>query len=599
MSFVRAASGWFLALAVGIHAQSLSIPDAEALYAPTPQRLSAIHASAQRDGWAPQSAALRSAAIRAYEREKLAAAQAWLNAYRWSALFGQTEAEFVPRWAQAVQGMKVAHANMARRYEGRQRPLAASVTPALQAWMFGHAEFSAEFLSLLSPVDFLPRVFEILAELHARDPAQFKTYRSLAIAIAIVYDVPAPPDWPHGQVSSEALPRLFPAPADAFTWWIKQDQRGRTYHRLARLGAAELKFVIDTVVPFNELEWVQGAANLPLNQLARGYTMVRYRTDRLANQQMNWAARTYTLREILATGGICSDQAFFAAQVGKARGVPTLFIHGAGNDGRHAWFGYLDGDQKWQLNAGRYEEQRFVTGHARDSQTWREFSDHDLEFLSARFRELPSFQQSHVHEVFAAEYLALGNAPAAGVAARKAVNFERRNQNAWELLISAARTEGRDAKTIENLMREAALAFQQHRDIETQYVSRVAESLRARGERSAADAEVSRNATKNKSGRGDLTVQQGRDIVQRAMATQPLSEQVKAYNSVVDLYGRDAGIGFFDEVVVGFVRHLLQLNQKAEAIKAVDRARRALKIEPKSQLATELERLDRVVKTSK
>src|SRR5687767_6067900 len=87
-----------LALSAALGAQPAPISDAEALSPPTPQRLSAVHAAAQRDGWAPQSAMLRSAAFRAYEREKLPAAEAWLNAYRWSALLGQTEAEFLPRW---------------------------------------------------------------------------------------------------------------------------------------------------------------------------------------------------------------------------------------------------------------------------------------------------------------------------------------------------------------------------------------------------------------------------------------------------------------------------------------------------------------------
>jgi hypothetical protein len=314
---------------------------------------------------------------------------------------------------------------------------------------------------------------------------------------------------------------------------------------------------------------------------------------------MTWTGRTYKLSEILSDGGICSDQAFFATQIGKARGVPTLFIYGAGNDGRHAWFGFLDGGQKWHLDAGRYAEQRFITGYARDPQTWREFSDHELQFLSERFRELPSFKQSRAHEVFAAEYLLQGNAPAAGAAARKAVNYERRNQNGWEILIGAARAEGREPKTIESLLREAALAFQRFPDLEAHYVNRVAESLRARGETSAADAEVRRIANKHKSGRGDLSVQQARDIVRRAIDTQPLAEQIRAYNSVVDTYGRGAGIGFFDEIVPGFVGHLVQLNQRAEAVRAVDRARRSLKVEPNSQLAAEFERLERAVKGAK
>jgi len=438
-----------------------------------------------------------------------------------------------------------------------------------------------------------------LNDLHRADPPRFRSHANLALAIAVVYDVPPPPAWPHGQVTAEALPRKFPAPLEAFAWWIKQDQAGRTLHKLARLTAAELKFVVDTPASLAELEWAQRTADFPLGQLAHAYTMVRYRQDRLANNTPIWPGPTYRLHEILAAGGICADQAYFATQVGKARAVPTLLFYGAGTDSRHAWFGFLDAGQKWRLDAGRYAEQRFVTGYARDPQTWRVFSDHELQFLSQRFRELPAFAQSRVQATFAAEYLALGKASAAGAAARRAVNFERRNQAAWETLVAAARQEGRDAKTVENLLREAALAFQLFPDLEAQYVNRVADSLRARGETSAAEAEVSRIARKNRSERRDLSVQQARDIVHRAMSTQPLAEQIDSYNTVIDRYGRGAGIGFFDEVVVGFAEHLLQLNQRGEALKAVERARRALKVEPNSQLASELEKLTKLVRESK
>ncbi|MEO6244878.1 MAG: hypothetical protein ABIQ12_05540, partial [Opitutaceae bacterium] len=123
---------------------------------------------------------------------------------------------------------------------------------------------------------------------------------------------------------------------------------------------------------------------------------------------------------------------------------------------------------------------------------------------------------------------------------------------------------------------------------------------RSRGETSAAEAEVRRIANKGKiTGRSDVSVQQARDIVRRAIATQPLAEQIRAYNSAVDTYGRGAGIGFFDEVVAGFAEHLLQLNQRAEAARAIERARGALKVEPNSQLATEFSRLSEAVKGAK
>lgn len=599
MTRVATVFGFWVLLLAPLWGAPASIPEAEVLTVPGASRLGALHAAAQRDGWWPQRAALQAAAIRAYERDRLPAAEAWLNLLHWAEVFGETEAEFIPRWAEAVQSGRVGHANMPTQYATRARPLAASLSPALQAWLIGNAPFSAEFFELLSPVDRLPRVFEILDELFRADAAKFKAYANLALAIALVYDVPPPPFWPHAQVTAEALPRQFPDAAAAFGWWTRQDQQGRTFHRLARLGADELKFVVDSVAPFAELEWVQGACDLPLAQLPRAYALVRYRNDRIAKPQPIWPGQTYALRDILAAGGICADQAYFAAMAGKARGVPTLIFAGAGNDGRHAWFGYLDAGRKWHLDAGRYAEQRFVTGFARDPQTWREFSDHELQFLTERFRELPSFRQSHAHEAFAAEYLAADNAAAAAAAARKAVNYERRNQNGWELLVAAARQEGRDTKTIENLWREAALAFQRYPDLEAAYVNRVAESLRARGETSAADAEVRRIANKNHAGRNDLSILQARDIVRRVLETQPLAEQIRTFNTVVDTYGRGAGMGFFDEVVAGFIEHLLQRNQKAEASRAVERARRTLKVEPGSQLAVEFEALSKRIKDAK
>jgi hypothetical protein len=573
--------------------------EVEALQPPTRMHLQTVQAAAQREGWAPQTGGLRRTAFRAYERDRLPAAEAWLDLARWSDLFGRSEDDFVAGWINAVNAAKVGHANLPTRFETRRRPLGARVSPDLQAWLLGTPAFATEFWAQLSPVDFVPRVFEILDELHRADPVRFKRYASLALAIALVYDVPPPPSWPHGQVSPTALPRKLPAPAEAFAWWTRQDAAGRTLHPLARLGADELKFVVDTPATFKELEWAQSIVDLPLAQLARAYTMVRYRKDRYANNQAYWPGRSYQLHEILGAGGICADQAYFATQIGKARAVPTLIFYGTGNDGRHAWFGFLGPGQKWQLDAGRYAEQRFVTGYARDPQTWGVLSDHELQFMAERFHALPSYLQSRLHAGFAAEYLAMGQGKAAGVAARKAVSFEKRNVRAWETLVAAARLEGRDARTVENLLREATLAFQLQPDLEAQFANRVAASLRARGETSAAEEEERRIARKNKSGRGDLSVRQAREALLRAIATQPLAGQLRAYQAAVDTYGRGAGIGFFDEVVVGFAEHLLQINQPAEALKAVDRARRTLRVEPHSQLAEEIDSLTKRIREAK
>jgi len=573
----------------GASAQSF-IPESEALALPTPARLAAIQAAAQKDGWAAQKMPIHALAQSAYEREKLPSAAAWIHVCYWAALFGENESDFVPAWIRAVEAAHVGHTNMAKRYASPRQPLGRWVAPNCQAWLMGNVDFSDQFFSLIQPVDYLPQVFRILDALYGDDPARFKKFANLALAIAVVYDIPPPPDWPHQQVPADVLPRRWPDPLEAFKWWTHEDQLGHTYHHLAQLRAEELKFVVDAAASFNELDWSQHVVDYPLAQLPRAYSMIHYRRDRAANQTLDWPGKSYALSAILGAGGICVDQAYFATEVGKARGVPTLFFHGAGDDGRHAWFGFLDGDQHWQLDAGRYAEQRYVTGFARDPQTWLEISDHELKFLAERFHALPSFRQSRVHAEFAADYLANGNAAAAAAAARKAVNYERRNQPAWETLVAAEARLAPDPKRREGTLREAIRAFEDYPELEVYYSNRLSESLRARGEISAADFEQSRIARKYELNRSDLSVQEARDSLMRSFNSQTVAGQIRAYNLVLEKYGRDEGVIFFDQIVVPFIEHLTQLGERSEALHAAERARNTLKVSPGSQLEKEFDR---------
>lgn len=585
-------------LALARASAQTAIPEAESLQVPTANRLAQIAADAMRTGWAAQKEGLHQAAKRAYDRDRLAAAEAWLNAYKWSVIFAMNEQEWTPRWIRAVEQAGVNHANMPRTYQVRSQPLAAELAPESQAWLFGNVDFSAKFFALLQPVDCLPQVLRILNRLYLWAPERFKAYPDLALAIAVVYDVPAPPDWPHAQVTAASLPRGWPAPTTAFDWWVRQDQAGRTYFRLNRLPADELKFVVDATASFDDLEWTQAMVDYPLSRLGRAYSMIAYRTERIANNQPVWVNGPYTLPSILGTGGICVDQAYFACQVGKARGVPTLHFSGVGNDGRHAWFGYLGADQKWVFDVGRYAEQRYVTGFARDPQTWGRLSDHELAFLSEGFRRLPSYGQSRAHAAFAADFLLRGEYEPAAKAARKAAGFEPRNVAAWETLLAAEQALQLPPKQREGTLREAIRAFQRYPSLEAAYTNRLAASLRARGEGSAAELEENRIVRKNRGDRSDVSVEQARINLVRIMQTRPLPEQVAAYNSLVDTLGRKGGTAFFDQVVVVFAEHLRQLDQRPEALRAIQRAQQRMEAAPDRQLGREFARLAEAMQTN-
>ena len=582
-----------LMLAAGLRAFGglEAIPEKEALSPPSRSRLAGLAEAGAQGDWAGVDAVAFEAANLAYGKDRLNAAEGWFYLHRWAELFGESEAQFVVGWMTAVDQTKVGHANMARTYATTDRRLGTYLAPELRRWLLENAAFSDEFFSLLSSVDYVPQVFALLNEMHEWDPDRFKEYASLALAIAVVYDVPPPPDWPHAQVSATALPRRWPRASEAFAWWVREDRAGHTYQRLSRLGADELKFVVDAAAPFAELEWAQDVVSYPLAELPQAYTMIRYRMDRAQGQQLVWPGRTYLLSDILRDGGICVDQAYFAVEAGKARGVPTLLFLGSGLDGRHAWFGYLDGEKKWQLDAGRYAEQRFVTGMAYDPQTWRELSDHEIRFLAERFRSLPTYRQSRIHEAFASERLQQRHAAEAAASARKAVNYERRNLAAWQTLLAAQEAEQSGAAVLEATLREAALAFQRYPDLEVIFSNRLTASLRARGEASLASFEEQRLARKYQEERPDLSIQQAVGTLKRSFDTQPQAGQVATYNAIVDNFGRGAGIEFFDEIVVVFSEHLLLLGDRPGALRAVEYARGALKIEPGQQLDQEMAKL--------
>ena len=569
------------------------VPDSETRDPPSAARIAAIREYATASGWNAAVVPLRLASVSAYRKDRFAAAEAWFHLYRWAALFSEPENQFIDGWINAILANHLNYEGVAGEYHPTVDPIGLKMSPELQEWVFSNEAFSQEFFTNVKPVDHLPNAFAILDGLYKRDPAKFARYSSLAIAIALVYDVAPPPYWPHAQVTLQALPRKLPKPEVTFDRLIKEDLAGRTYFRLTRLRAEELKFVVDASASQEELAWSEANVPYSLDEFEGAYTMISYRPDRTTSDRlMVWSGQPYTLQAIRSEGGICIDQAYFATEAGKARGVPTLLFTGAGQDGRHAWFGFLDAEHRWRLDAGRYAEQRLVTGNARDPQTWLEISDHELQFLSERFHALPSFMQSRIHEEFAGDFLMVGDVEAAARAARSAVNYEKRNINAWEILIAANAKLGLDPAAQEGVMREASLAFTpKYPDLEVAYTNRVCQSLRTRGESSLADFEERGLANRLQGDRSDLAVRQASSILSRSIASQPIPGQVATYNAILAQYGHGAGTLFFDQIVVAFAEHLAQANMKAAARDAVERAREALEVQPGTQFALDVDKL--------
>jgi hypothetical protein len=586
---------WLLPLALlllaPLRAQDANpIPAEEIARQPTPTRIAALVERAGAQGWGSVMPVLRTAAQQAYETNS-GYASAWYYLYRWSRLLGTPYNSAIQDWIKAMEAARAGHPNLPSSYTGRPGSLSAGLTPELLTALLGNSAASAEFFQLLSPLDNPSEVLSVLQKIHRQDPALFTAYPNLAMAIAVVYDTPPPPWWPHGQVDPAALSRQLPPPEQVFAYYVRLDRTSATLQRLNRLPASELKFLVDVVAPFKELDWARQNVPPGLADFGKAYDMIKYRKDRLAANQYMWPAGPYTLAAILQQGGICVDQAYFASTAGKAKGIPTTMFRGAGLDGRHAWFGYLDAAQRWQLDCGRYADQKFVVGLAFDPQTWKDINDHELGFITERFRALPTYKVSVMNSQFAADYLSEGKTDQAWKAAREAVNRDPRNLDGWNVLLKAQAAKSPDLRAREALLREAVLAFQKYPDLEISFSRQLVESLRTRGETSLASVEEQRIGKKYQANREDLSSEQAAATVQRSVASDDLATQIKVFNRVLDTSGRGAGTDFYDKVVAPFVLHLAAVEQIPAALQSLDRARRTLRVEPGRQLDLEMAEL--------
>lgn len=581
-------AGLFLPLGA---AAAVLVPEAERLAPPTQARVDALLDAVESDGFEGVEHAVRDAAFAAAAARKTRAMEGWLVLARWFRLLPETEGAATKRWVLAINAAGLGHANMAREWDLPAVPLSRRLKPDTVRVLLGHAEFSRTFFEQLTPYDHLPQVLGVLDELVTADANAFRQYHQLALAIALVSDMTPPPDWPHRQVSQEVLPRKLPSPVQSFAFWVASDRQRRTLHRLTQLPAGELKFLVSTAATYPELQWARQHARHTLAELPSAYTSIEYRMDRVEMNRMNWPGKDYRLPVIRQQGGICVDQAYYACEVGKAHGVPTLLFNGAGRDGRHAWFGYLDAGQRWRMDVGRYAEQRYVVGVATDPQTWGDVTDHELAFLTERFRLLPSYRQSRAHYLLAGELLKLGRIDEAVTVARQAVNHERRYVDAWDLLMEAIEAQGADAKTREATLREAARALQRYPDLNARFMRQVIATLRERGQESAAAHEERLLTQKFSGNRVDLAATQAAEILLRSVAVDAPLAQMRAFERGLQQLGPDAGMLMFDRLVRPFVRHLRETGRTADAKQAIVIARRVLAVQPGTQLDRELARL--------
>jgi hypothetical protein len=234
----------------------------------------------------------------------------------------------------------------------------------------------------LSPLDDHKGALRVLLELAEANLADLHEYAALGVACAIVFDEPFPADWPHAQVPQSAVPVGDLDPVKRFQFYVQANRAHKLELDLTQLSVDNLKHLVDSKVELSELQYAQ-ANTIPYDHFDQAFFSIRYDESRVSGSMaFSWPLATYTLAGIEKNGGICVDQAYYASEIGKGRGIPTIYFTGQGTEGGHAWFGYLMRDGKWNLDCGRYASQNYPHGYALDPQTWQVVDDTTLAHLA-------------------------------------------------------------------------------------------------------------------------------------------------------------------------------------------------------------------------
>lgn len=465
---------------------------------------------------------------------------------------------------------------------------ASDLDPTLMAFLVsaGQAGNSQEFFDLLSPLDEHEEVFAIINRAFKEEKEAFMAAPKLALAIALVYDQEPPRGWPHYQVSSTILPRKLPDPVAALKFWQSSDAAGKLLHPLKDLSIEELKYVVDTPADFKELAEAQ-KLRVKLSDIKSLYSGIHYIMARAEQNIYDWPHQSYALTDIKEHGGICVDQAYYASQVAKAHGIPSMVVSGAGNNGNHAWIGYLDRRNQWDFSVGRYEDSKFVTGITYDPQTWEQPTDHEIALMSERFQRRSDYRISRIHGLFAAEYLKRKEFDLAVAAAEKAITKEVLNHEAWETLIKAKRALKTPPEEMDELFNKGSSSFRKFADLEAGFLRRLSTSLENQGNTEEAEKLRARIISRNRRERPDLALEEAKVELLDLMEGEDISAQLALYKRHLSRL-KEAGLIAYYAITEPFLEHLALEEQYEAAEEALDYSRRRFEVEEGSQLEENL-----------
>jgi len=442
---------------------------------------------------------------------------------------------------------------------------------------------SHEWVRALTPYDKPYPSLAILLALHLANPADLEEFPTLGVAYAVVFDQPFPKRWPHPQVDPDDIPKDKSNFVERFSDLVRAERNGDLDLDPRKLSVNELRFVVDTEVSLDELAWARKHVRLSRSKFDEAFSSIRYTTPRLLSGEFTWQLGPYTLEAIQKNGGICVDQAYFASTAGKAHGLPTLFFHGQGQGGGHAWFGYMERPGKWNTDCGRYASQNYPVGQAVNPQTWQPINDSELDWMVADLPKNPAYLPARTALTWAR--INRSNSPDEFL---KAVREARNLLPAWPdpwieeaALLKDAPAAGRKefyALWVQN--------FDKQTDLKVTGQQQLLEILKKENDPAAAELQKE-IVRENRKKRFDLGIGAGAGVIFEKIDAGDWEAAEGEYKSLIRKFDDKGGGNLFYQVVQPYVVSCIEDAQWKRAESALEYAERKMKVDNQGILGRE------------
>jgi hypothetical protein len=252
---------------------------------------------------------------------------------------------------------------------------------ATLAWLLRQKRLAPTLLLSATGSDPPDRALAILTALRTDQGDRLERFPELTAAVCLVWD---DADRFGGDEQPMDLPRIVNVFKDY------ADNAAATRDAASDLPFELLIFVVDRAASEEEVMWVRRRSAPP--GVGSAFFEVSYgparelKRDAKADEPQN----AYTLANLRKVGGRLADQAYYAAQVGKALGIPTATCLGPQREGqeRETWIAFSDPRGQWDVSSARHRVHWSSPGEAIDPQTMESFPQGELS-LSAGLGATP------------------------------------------------------------------------------------------------------------------------------------------------------------------------------------------------------------------